>query len=216
MKYFIALMSLMLLSFSSIAFDEKKLDSLFNIIESENMGMGTISIFHGNQEIYTKSIGFADLDNKVKSNKQTIYRIGSISKTFTAAIFMKLVEEGKVNLEDPLSKYFPLVTNAHKITMDMLLKHQSGLYNFTNSEKYLNYYTESKSRAELLKLITEEETVFNPGEKYEYSNTNYVLLSLIIEEIEGKPFDLVFKERISKPLALNRTFIGKEIQIGNN
>ncbi len=206
----------MLLSFSSIAFDEKKLDSLFNIIESENMGMGTISIFHGNQEIYTKSIGFADLDNKVKSNKQTIYRIGSISKTFTAAIFMKLVEEGKVNLEDPLSKYFPLATNAHKITMDMLLKHQSGLYNFTNSGEYLHYYTEGKSRAELLKLITEEETVFNPGEKYEYSNTNYVLLSLIIEEIEGKPFDLVFKERISKPLALNRTFIGKEIQIGNN
>ena len=94
-----------------------KIDSLFDSLAINNEYMGTISIFKKNQEIYSRSTGFADIKNDVLSNNKTRYRIGSISKTFTAVLIMQLVEENKLNLNDKLSEYFPEIKLSNHRTI---------------------------------------------------------------------------------------------------
>lgn len=192
-------------------FDRDKLDALFDLIESKEQGMGSLSIFKDGQEVYQRSIGYENVENEVPASVGTKYRIGSISKSFTAAIILQLVEEGKLTLDGKLSDYFPQMPNASKITVEHLLRHRSGLYNFTNSPAYFEYMQSPKSKAELLDIFIEHGTVFEPDEKFEYSNTNYVLLAYMIEEVEGRAFGKVFEERITLKLGLANTYYGGKI-----
>jgi D-alanyl-D-alanine carboxypeptidase len=119
-----------------------------------------------------------------------------------------LVEEGKLILQTTLDKYYPSVPNASKITIEQLLRHRSGLFNFTNDPTYLEWMEAPKSEDEMIEIFKNNGTVFEPGEKFEYSNTNYVLLSLIVEQTEKKAFSEVFDERISRGLKLPDTYYG--------
>lgn len=199
------------LGVSAQDFDEARMDSYFNLLEKNQKAMGSFSLFQDGKEVYSRSIGFADVENEIRADKSTKYRIGSISKTFTAALVMQLVEEGKLGLGEKLSAYYPTVANAGEISIKQLLKHQSGLFNFTNGEDYPNWMESPKSKQELLEIIKTGGTVFEPGEKTEYSNSNYVLLTFIIEDIEGAAFQEVLQERIIKPLNLQDTYFGGDI-----
>ncbi len=192
-------------------FDQQRMDSLFHYIESSEKGMGSLSIFKDGQKAYEKAIGYANINQKVAATPKTKYRIGSISKTFTATIIMQLVQENKLELSTYLEAFFPEVPNADKINIDQLLRHQSGIFNFTSDKKYLNYMEKPMSRENLLNKISSYESVFEPGTKAEYSNSNYVLLSMIIEKIEGKQFADVLTDRICKPCNLGDTYYGQEI-----
>ena len=192
------------------------MDSLFTLIDENHKGMGSVSVFHDGKEVYQNTIGFVDIENEIKTNGETKYRIGSISKTFTATIIMQLVEEKKLKLDTKLRKFFPDVPNAKKITIEQLLRHRSGLFNFTSSPDYTQWMEEPKSRDELLAIIEENGNVFEPGETAGYSNTNYVLLSFIAEDIEGKPFAEILQERIAKPCGLKNTFYGGKIDTDMN
>ena len=98
------------------SFNKAKLDSLFDLIEKAQQGMGSVSIFKDGQEVYQKSIGYSDIEKGLKANAKTKYRIGSISKTFTAAIILQLVQEGKLSLDTRLDKFYPDLPNASSIT----------------------------------------------------------------------------------------------------
>lgn len=204
------------LSIYSQDFNRQKMDSLFARIEANNKGMGSVSIFKNGEEIYSKSIGFADIENKIRANGETVYRIGSVSKTFTATIIMQLVDEKKLNLDTKLSKFFPKIPNAKKITVGEMLRHRSGLYNFTDSPDYLSWMEEPKTRDQMLAMIIENGTAFEPDEKSEYSNTNFVLLAYIAEAIENKPFAEILMERIVVPCGLSNTFYGNKINPEKN
>lgn len=156
-------------------FNRAKMDSLFSLIEENQEGMGSVSIFKDGEEEYQNSIGFAAIENKIEANQNTKYRIGSISKTFTAVLIMQLMEEGKLGLDTKLAEFYPEIPNASEIIIQQLLKHQSGLYNFTNDPAYLEYMESPKTKTELLEIFKEDDTVFEPGAKSEYSNTNYLL-----------------------------------------
>src|SRR5690606_25826233 len=125
----------LLFTFSSGAqeFNKLKMDSLFLLIDENQKGMGSISIFENGQEVYQNSFGYASLEDSVRASKKTKYRIGSISKTFTAAITMKLIEEGKLALDTKLNEYFPEIKNSDKITIEHLLRHRSGIFNLTST-----------------------------------------------------------------------------------
>jgi CubicO group peptidase (beta-lactamase class C family) len=189
-------------------FDQAKLDSLFSRIESNQQSMGSVSIYKDGKEVYANAIGFADLDKGIKAGHETKYRIGSISKTFTSVIILQLVEEGKLSLETTLDKYYPSIPNASKVTIEQLLRHRSGLFNFTNDPAYLEWMEAPKSEDELIEIFKKNGTVSEPDEKFEYSNTNYVLLSFIVEQIENKVFSEVFDQRITKGLKLPDTYYG--------
>lgn len=194
----------------------KLLDSLFQHIEANDKNMGSVSVYKDGKEIYRKSIGFASIEQNAKANAETKYRIGSISKTFTAAIIMQLADQGRLTLDTRLEKFFPRIPNAEKITIEHLLRHESGLFNFTASPDYLRWMVNPKTKEELIQLFIDNSTVFQPGEKHEYSNTNYVLLSFIAEELTGKPYGDILQEMIVKPAKLRGTQFGSKINVQNN
>lgn len=196
--------------------DKEKLDSYFQTLEANNKFMGSVAVSQNGQIIYTKSIGFADVDNQQKANENTKYRIGSITKTFTTVLVMKAVEDKKLDLNQSIDKFFPTIPNAHKITIKHLLGHRSGLHNFTNDEDYLTWYTQPKTEKEMIALISKKGTDFEPDSKAEYSNANYVLLTYILEKTYKQSYANLLDTNIVKPLGLENTKFGGIINTANN
>jgi len=196
--------------------DKEKMDSLFTLIESKGKGMGSISLFQDGNEVYHNSFGYADIENNIEATEMTKYRIGSVSKIFTATIIMQLVDEKKLSLETTIDQYFPNLPNVNKITIEQLLRHRSGLHNFTDDEDYLSWMESPQTKSELIEIFIEKGSDFEPNEKFEYSNTNYVLLSFIAEDTDNKSFSDILKSRIIEPLELKKTYYGDKINTREN
>lgn len=191
--------------------NKAKLDSLLTAIEANNKGMGSLAISQNGKVVYSRAIGYRLLTerDKISSTIKTKYRIGSITKMYTAVMIMQLVEEGKLTLATPLSKYYPAMPNATKITIGHLLSHRSGLHNFTDDAGFLTWNEQPKSREEMLAIIANKgATDFEPDAKAEYSNSNYVLLGYILEKVCNKEYKVLLKERITDKLRLNDTYKG--------
>ena len=197
-------------------FNSKRLDSLFQILEKNNKYMGSIAISENGKTIYAKSIGFDDIAISKKSTSDAKYRIGSISKMFTASMIFKAVEEKKISLNQSIDKYFPTVKNAGKITISNLLNHRSGIHDFTNDPEYLTWYTQPQSRAKMTERIAAGNIVFEPDTKGQYSNSNYILLSFILEDVYKKTYGEILTQKITKPLKLKSTYLGGKISVENN
>ncbi len=194
-----------------------KLDNYFKTLEENHKMMGSFAIAKDDKIVYTKTVGFSDVETNQKANENTVYRIGSISKTFTAVLVMQTIEEGKLKLSDVLKTYFPKVKNSEKITIENLLRHRSGIHNFTDDvAEYYSYNTKPISQADLVAKILKSGSDFEPNSKYSYSNSNYVLLAFILEKIYKKPYASLIEERISKPLGLKLTKVGEKIDTKKN
>lgn len=217
MKKVIILLSILLLYFNSNAqqFDQAKMDSLFLLIDTNSKGMGSVSLFVEGEEVYQKTLGYADIEQGIKANENTRYRIGSISKTFTATIIMQLVEENKLALDATLDQFFPDIPGAENITLEHMLRHRSGLFNFTNDPSYTSWMENPKSREELLALFEQKDLDFSPGTKTAYSNTNYVLLSMIAEKVEKSSFPEIIRKRIIQSAGLKNIMYGAKINTAN-
>ncbi len=139
----------------------------------------------------------------------THFRIGSITKTMTSAATLLLAQEGKLSLDDPVTKYIPGVPDGDNITIAQLLEMRSGLYNFTNSPAITTNMDDDPAKVwkpqQLLDIAFAQPPNFAPGAEYEYNNTNYVLLGLIVEELDKQPIATVFEERFFKPLGMTDT-----------
>jgi D-alanyl-D-alanine carboxypeptidase len=198
------------------SFDKAKLDNYFQNLETNNKFMGSIAVSQDGKVIYTKSIGFADVENNQKANENTKYRIGSISKTFTTVMVMKAVEDKKLDLNQTIEKFFPTVPNANKITIKQLLGHRSGIHNFTNDDEYMTWYTQPKTEKEMVEIITKIGSDFEPDSKADYSNSNFVLLTYILEKTYKQSFADLLDKQIIKPLELKNTKFGGKINTTNN
>lgn len=185
---------------------KEQLDSLFKILEKENQAMGSIAILKKGKVFYQNASGYKNLEKKIPAQPNTLYRVGSITKTYTATMIMQLVEDNKLDLDQKLAAFYPKVKNADSISIDMLLRHRSGIFNFTNEEDYLKRAEKPTSKQDILNRIYKYESVFKPGSKFGYSNTNYMLLTFIIEDVTGNSYQEVLKENILKPLDLSSTF----------
>lgn len=197
-------------------FNTKRLDSLFKILEKKEKFMGSIAVSQNGKLLYTNAIGYSDVETSKKATPKTKYRIGSISKTFTAVLILKAVEENKITLNQTLDLYFPQIENAKEITIEYLLGHRTGIHSFTDDDDYLTYNTSPKTEKEMLALITKEKSEFEPGSKAQYSNSNYVLLSYILEKIYKKDYATLLKTKITQPLGLKNTYFGSKTSIQNN
>lgn len=204
--FFVLVLTLCFNKIEAQDFNQAKLDSFIVKLEQNKKAMGSISIYKAGKDVYVKSIGYKDSAQKSKANHESLYRIGSISKTYTATLILMLKEKGKLSLTDKLSAWFPDVKNADQITIEHLLRHRSGLFNFTNELNFMQWMTQSIKREELLQKIIQYTPNFKPGEKFEYSNTNYFLLALIAEKQSGKKYHQLLHDFICKPLKLKRTF----------
>lgn len=195
----------------SSGFNKFQLDNYFTALEDGNKFMGSIAVLQEGKLIYSKTMGFADYESKIETDENTKYRIGSTTKTFTAVLTLKAVEEGKLSLDDKLDKFFPNIKNAKTIKIEYLLNHRSGIYSLTSEPDFLNWRTETKTRGQILSIIESGESQFEPNSKAFYSNSNYILLTYILEDIYGKDFNSILKEKITIPLQLTNTYLDDDI-----
>ena len=196
--------------------DKTKLDNYFNALEQNNKFMGSVAVSKNGEIIYIKSIGFADVENKVKATENSKYRIGSISKSFTTVLILKAVEQKKLNTNQTIDKWFPTIKNAKKITVNHLLSHRSGIHNFTDDKDYLTWNTQPKTEKEMIEIIAKGDSDFNPDSKAEYSNSNFVLLTYILEKTFTKSYSDLLQEFIVKPIGLKNTYVFGKINPSNN
>jgi len=195
----------LLLAFSASAqsFNRAKMDSLFDNLASHNLAIGSLAISFGGKVVYQRPFG-------KDQTAQTEYRIGSITKMFTAVLVYQLIDQGKLSPADTLGKYFPQMPNAGKITIAELLGHRSGLANFTNNTGYDNWKDQPKTHDELLGMIRNQKPDFEPDAKADYNNSNYLLLGYIVEKVYGEPYKNVVTEKIIRKISLNHTYYGEK------
>ena len=212
--------SFLFVLFSATSFAQEQkfltLDSLFQILDVNNRFMGSLSISENGKVTYSKTIGKADLAGGKSSDKLTKYRIGSISKMFTACLIFQAIEENKLSLTQNINRFFPKITSAKEISIGNLLNHRSGIHNFTNDTSYFNYYTASKSQKEMLEIIQASGSDFKSNSKAEYSNSNYILLSFILEKIYKKSYEELLDIKIIQPQGLKNTYFGKKLELEKN
>ncbi|MCP4433505.1 MAG: beta-lactamase family protein, partial [Gammaproteobacteria bacterium] len=180
----------------------------------------SIEIVEKGKTTYQNQTGFAYYDStgqKVKADAQTQYRVGSITKIFTATLIMQLIEQGKLSLETPLSDFYPEIKNAQEITIDHMLMHRSGLFNHTDDAFFLEQdVSKPQSQEQTITRFSGFEPEFKPGSKYSYSNTNYMLLGYIIEKITGESYQAALRKNITDKLNLKRTQLGSAIDTDKN
>lgn len=194
-----------------------KLDSFFNALRDHNKSMGSFAVAKNGKIVYQRSLGYSSLGpDTIPATSVTRYRIGSITKTFTATMIFQLIEEGKLSLDTKLAKYFPQLPNADKITISDLLSHTSGLMDYVNDPTDKGWITNPHPKAELLDTIAKGKVYFLPGTKQQYSNSGYLLLGYILEEITGKPYSKLLDTRIIKKIGLKNTSSGEANNSGKN
>ncbi len=152
--------------------------------------------------------GWKDRDNKIPADPNSLFKIASISKLYTAVAATKLVKQKQLSFEKPLTDYLPelkgRIENAEKITLKMMIQHRSGIPNFTDNPAY--WLDEQGNSQNALDFALDLPASFDPDEGYEYSNTNYLLLRRIMDNVLGHSHNDYIKEKILKPLNLNNTF----------
>lgn len=166
---------------------------------------GAILVAKNDAIIYQKPIGFSNKESNQLNTIDTPFRIGSLTKSFTAITAMQFVEEGLLDLHSPIGIYLPKLDSrlGDKLNLHQLLKMQSGLPNHLARLTTLEYRDVSKE--ELVEIINTATLSFKPGSSYEYSNINYTLVALILEEVSGISFPEILSERIFDPLQMTRS-----------
>ena len=168
--------------------------------------------------VYRKAFGKADLELNVNMQPDLIFRIGSITKQFTAVAILQLEEQGKLSLQDSITKFIPgFPTHGYKITVENLLTHTSGIKNVTG----MSQWTEEVRRKdmtpkEIVEFFKDQPLDFEPGTKYSYSNSGYILLGVIIEKVSGETYAGYLEKHILKPLALNHTLYDNTSEVLKN
>lgn len=222
MKFKILLTAFFIFALFNAAFaqspDKAKLDKFFDMLAENNKAMGSLTISKDGKVIYSRAVGFSRIDGSEKkaSTPATRYRIGSISKMFTAVMIFQLAQEGKLKLTDALDKFYPQIPNAKKITIVQLLSHRSGIHSFTSDPDFPTWLMKPKTQSEMLALIAKGKPDFEPDAQQVYSNANYVLLGYIVEKVTKKSYQDALKERISSKIGLADTYLGGKTNVNNN
>ncbi len=207
---------LLLVVISNVGNAQNKLDEYFNHLFSNNKVMGSFAISFNDSLIYQKAVGFRNSESQTPNNTETSFRVGSITKTFTAVLVLKAVEEQLLSLDTKLSSFFPEVKNAEKINIEHLLKHRSGIYNFSEIEGANAWGQKFHTEEELVNFFIQEKSNFEPGTDFEYSNTNYALLGFILQKVYHKTYSEILTEKISGPLQLKHTYYTFETDESKN
>jgi CubicO group peptidase (beta-lactamase class C family) len=187
---------------------EAALDALLQE-QQDSLGPGkVVLVAKDGKVIYKKAFGKANLELDVDMDTEHVFRLGSITKQFTAAAILKLAEEGKLSLEDDITKFikdYPV--DGHTITLEHLLAHTSGIRNYTNLPKFTaEVRKKDYSPKELINFFKDEPMDFSPGEKHAYSNSGYILLGSVIEIVSGKTYEEYIDAAFFRPLGMKNSF----------
>jgi D-alanyl-D-alanine carboxypeptidase len=188
---------------------QAELQTMLDRTAKELLIPGAVIVLRAPQADFMVSYGTTLLGATNPPDADTHFRIASNTKTMTAAVIMQLAQENNLSLDDPISKYIPEVPNGDNITIAQLLEMRSGLYNYTNDPVISATIDTDPVKvwtpAELLAIAFAHPPNFPPGTKYEYNNTNYALLGVVIEKLDGKPLAQVMHDRLFGPQNMQDT-----------
>ncbi|MGB7759016.1 MAG: serine hydrolase domain-containing protein [Bryobacteraceae bacterium] len=180
---------------------EKKLDEkISSSLQKAGAPSVSVAVVKDGKLAYAKAFGTADLAAGRAASVQTRYAVGSISKQFTAAALLMLEEQGKLSLDDHVSKYFPDLTRAGEVTIRELLSHTSGYEDYAPQDYIIPEWTRPTTPEAVLERWARKPLDFDPGTKWQYSNTNFVLAARIFEKVSGRPLVEFLREKIFAPL----------------
>jgi CubicO group peptidase (beta-lactamase class C family) len=198
--------------------DKPAIDSLLNMLADQHKTIGSLTIAQDGNIIYQHATGYVWItgDIEILADVRSKYKIGSITKMFTAVMIFQLIEEGKLSLDTKLSTFYPELPNASKITISNMLNHRSGLHDFSNDSLYKQYSNKPQTHEQMLAIFAKQKPDFEPDAKADYSSTNYVLLGYIIENITKRPYQEELKTRIISKLGLMDTEYGVASKANNS
>jgi CubicO group peptidase (beta-lactamase class C family) len=168
----------------------------------------SVAVMHRGKLLLSRAYGMANLELSVPTLPASVYQVGSITKQFTATAVMMLVEQGKINLDEKIGTYMPdLPDSWSKITLRHLLTHTSGLPDYTAPTSFWKLAQSPISQPDVIAAVAGLPLHFQPGDRWEYSNTNYFLLGMLVEKVSGKRYDQFLAERIFGPLQMTATSV---------
>jgi CubicO group peptidase (beta-lactamase class C family) len=183
--------------------DMARLDQVVQTYVNAKQFMGSVLVARGDEIVFSKSYGSANLEWNVANTPTTKFRIGSITKQFTAAAILLLEERGKLKTDDPVKRYMPDAPAAwDKITLFNVLTHTGGIPNFTSFPEYAEKSLVATPVEKIVASFKDKPLEFEPGEKFSYSNSDYVLLGYLIEKLSGQSYEKFLQENIFTPLGM--------------
>ncbi len=176
-----------------------------------------ILVARDGEVIYRKAFGLADLELNVVMRPEMVFRIGSITKQFTAIAILRLMEQGKLSLRDEITKYMPdYPTHGHSITIEHLLTHTSGIKSYTNIPEFQAMMRTDMTPLEIIEKNKALPMEFAPGTRWNYNNTGYIMLGYIIEKVSGKTYAEYLQENFFTPLGMTSSYYGDDTRIIRN
>ncbi|MFT3866862.1 MAG: serine hydrolase [Nibricoccus sp.] len=180
-----------------------KLDEAVQDLAKDGKFMGSVLVARGNELLLNKGYGWADVEKQISNEPQTKFRLASVTKQFTGAAILLLEDQGKLKIDDPIRKYLPDTPAAwDKITIFHLLTHTSGIPSFTDSPDYQVFKAYPATPEQLVARFRDKPLEFAPGEKWNYSNSGYVLLGYLLEKVSGVSYAKFVQENIFAPLGM--------------
>ena len=184
---------------------EKLVDSIFEEATQGDSPGAAVLVAKDGEILYQKGFGFANLEESIPVTPETKFRIGSITKQFTAAAILKLQEDGLLSVNDPLSKFIPDYPRGDEVTIHHLLTHTSGIHSYTSMPEFYKTIMEEANSEDLIEAFKRNEFDFAPGEKWLYNNSGYFLLGYIVEIVSGESFGDYLKDHLFEPLEMKNT-----------
>ncbi len=192
-------------------------DSMLNKLFKPDGPGGTALVSRKGKVIYKKAFGMADLELNVPMHSDMIFRIGSITKQFTAVAILQLAGKGKLSLQDDIRKFIPdYPTQGHTITIEHLLTHTSGIKSYTGMPVFESMMRKDMKPQEIIDVFKNEKMEFAPGTRWKYNNSAYILLGYIIEKVSGKSYEEYVKENLFIPAGMTNSGYGNELRIIKN
>lgn len=217
---YLLIVSFLSLSFQSISYaqhSETYIDSLLQEKYPPNAPGATFLISKNGNIIYKKAFGLANLEHNVAMQTDNIFEIGSITKQFTAISILMLMEQGKLDLDDDITKYIKdYPTQGKTITIHHLLTHTSGIKSYTKMKSLNDIATQDLSPIELIDFFKNEPIDFNPGEEFSYNNSGYIILGYIIESVSGQSYASFVEAHIFKKLGMTSSLFASHKKVIKN
>ena len=201
------LLPILVLCSASAADKASQIDDLLARYNGFALFNGAALVADHGQVIFKKGYGFANMEWNIPNTPDTKFRLGSITKQFTATLVLQLVEQGKLDLSAPISRYLPDYPKGpgDRITVHELLNHTSGIPGYTELPEFGAKSREPSKPADFVAFFANRELLFEPGSKFSYSNSAYFLLGVILEKMTGEPYERLLRERIFDPAGMHDT-----------
>lgn len=192
----------------------REMDELLSKAYPPNEPGAAVVVVKGGKTILRKGYGMADVELGVKVEPDMVFRLGSITKQFTAVAILMLAEQGKLSLSDDITKFFPeYPSKGRAITVEHLLTHTSGIKSYTGISAWRSMWRKDMSVTELIDLFKNEPADFEPGTRWAYNNSGYILLGAIIEKVSGMTYEQFLQKSIFEPLGMTHTFYGSATRV---